>query len=343
MSITASKPVTPPLAISSIVYAHWAFKALRSAIDLDLFGAVHEGAKNAASVAARLNFDPEGVALMLEVLVGLGLLKITEQRYALTDLAEVYLIRSSPLYMGNYLCGLQDSSDKTWQALGDCVRAGKPVSQLNERESAENFFPEQTAAIFPLSYTTAQMVARNLNLDELPDGARVLDLAAGSAVWSIPVVEENQGVRVDALDFPRVLEVARQFTRKYGVYKYYRFLAGDWRDLVLDSETYDVVFLGHILHFEGWSASERLLKKVHGAMKPKGRVVIAEFMPNEKRTGPLPASLFALNVYAQTTKGCVFTIEELSELLRSTNFAEINRLELPFYDNESPIVVATRI
>jgi hypothetical protein len=47
-------------------------------------------------------------------------------------------------------------------------------------------------------------------------------------------------------------------------------------------------------------------------------------------------------MFLQTTEGCIFGVSELQRLLKSSGFDQVNRLELPFYKDESPVVVATR-
>jgi ubiquinone/menaquinone biosynthesis C-methylase UbiE len=338
----ATKPSTPPLAIWPIGHANWAYRSLKAAIKLELFEILKNGDSTSESIAANHHFDKRGVQLILEAMVSLSLVEKKGEKFGATETSNLYLAQSSPLYMGEYLCEMQEQMGKTWDSLADCVRSGRPVQEVNREEVAEKFFPRLAAAIFPMSYTTAQMIAEKLKFADLKAGSRVLDIAAGSGAWSIPIAQLNKGIKVDALDFPAVLEVAKQFTKQHGVAERFSFLSGSWQEVALTPASYDIVVLGHILHSEGLAATKELLKKVHAALKPGGRVIIAEFLENEDKCGPAFVKLFALNMYMQTSEGCVFTVGQLGELLKSAGFANVERLELPFYQKESPIVVANR-
>jgi len=341
MTVTKRKPAVPPMAITGMLHAFWAIGALRAAVELDVFGPLADGAKTAEQVAQQIGAHSRGVELLLDALVGLELVSRHEGRYRLTDASELYLVPSSPLFLGPYL-SLTEELHQKWSSLPAVTKTGKPTAEVNLQQSAEEFFPELASTLFATNYATAQMVADALALDELPVGARVLDVAAGSGVWSIALAEAHRGFKLDMLDFPAVLEVARKFSDKYGVADRCRYLAGNWREVPLDHESYDIVVLGHILHSEGLSASTELLAKCHKSMKKGGLLVIAEFMPNDDRTAPALPLLFALNMYLLTTAGCVFTPGELESMLQATGFEETYRLELPYYGKESPILVATR-
>jgi ubiquinone/menaquinone biosynthesis C-methylase UbiE len=226
--------------------------------------------------------------------------------------------------------------------MADCVRSGKPEQEVNKQETAEEFFPELAAAIFPMNYAIAQMVVEKLKLSELKLGARVLDIAAGSGVWSIPVAESNNNVTIDAVDFPAVLQVTRKFAMRHNVAPQFNYIAKDWRQITLEPNSYDVIIIGHLLHSEGKESSETLLGKVNPALKEGGWVVIGEFLTNEERTAPAVAVLFAINMYLQTTQGCVFTYLELKEMLENTAYKNVERLTLPMFGDQSPVVVAQR-
>jgi ubiquinone/menaquinone biosynthesis C-methylase UbiE len=341
MTVTKQKPAVPPVAITAILQSSWAVGALRAGIELDVFGAVKDGGTTADDVARMVGADQRGTKLLLDALTGLDLMVKKEGCYELTEVAALYLVPSSPLFMGPYVKRHAEMM-KVWEKLPECIKSGKPVEQVNTEAEAAEFFPALAAAIFPMGYATARAVAEKLEVAGLPEGTRVLDLAAGSGVWSIGMAEANAGLKVDALDFSPVLQVTREFTEHYGVAKQYSFLPGNWRDISLPEETYDIAILGHILHSEGVEASAGLLAKCYKAVKPGARLVVAEFIPNEERTAPAMPLLFALNMYLVTTAGCVFTLGELDRLLRGNGFVEAYRMELPYYGKESPVVVATR-
>jgi len=83
------------------------------------------------------------------------------------------------------------------------------------------------------------------------------------------------------------------------------------------------VILGHVCHSLGERATRRLLGKLHAALRPRGRLLIVEFLPDDARQGKdggLLALLFALNMLVNTDDGGTFTTRELRAWAREAGF-----------------------
>ena len=340
MATLEMKAICPPNQIFQILHGRWAAETLRAGVELDLFSKLADGASDAKQLASGVGADQHAMELLLNALVSLKFLVKTGDKFELNELSKVYLSKSSPLYMGGFLSDTHVA--EAWKQLPEVVRTGKPVTTVNTNEKAEEFFPKLAAGIFPLNYSTAHTVVTELNLDQLPAGACALDLACGSGVWSIPLAQRNKQVQVDALDFPSVLNVTREFAEREDVEKQYSYLSGSWRQCKLESDKYDVIYLGHILHSEGREESEALLKECFRALRSGGRLIIAEMIGNDEFTGPPSAQLFALNMLILTEKGCIFGESELKNILHSHGYKDARRLKLPFWGEESPVMVASK-
>ncbi|MBA3857296.1 MAG: hypothetical protein C0507_10350 [Cyanobacteria bacterium PR.3.49] len=336
MTLVKQKPIVPPTQINEIMYAMWPAQALKAATQHHLFEAIDKDAKEAGEVARELKLDVRGTQLLLDAMVSLGFVsksvdsanKVFKYQIAKTEVGEqarTYLIAKSPLYMGPWFAQ-GDELGKMWRNLPDCIKSGKAVMEVNKDLQAEEIFPKLAEAIFPNSYATARQVATLLKTDKIKTEWLVLDLAAGSAVWSIPFAEASPKVKVDALDFDAVLKVTKHFTNKFAVQDRYAFITGNWRDVQLKENTYDIVILGHILHSEGRDVSKALLKRCFDVMKPGGRLVVAEMISNDDRSGPVFPIMFALNMFLATTEGCVFTESELKDLVEEAGFKKPYRL-----------------
>lgn len=304
-----------------------------------------------------------------------GHVRSTEAVYELNMTSQAYLISESPLFIGMYL-KQHDELDKMWRGLRDTIRTGMPVMAVNEDDKAQEIFPHLAEAIVPLNYCIAADVVKYLkernhsakkrqspkkvaledhcendangensalsamNALNTKKALNILDLAAGSAVWSIPFAQDNRDNHVAALDFPAVLAVTRKITERFEVANQYTEVPGNWRDIKLSPGLYDVVILGHILHSEGLEMSKKLLAYCAAALKDGGTLVIAEFMPNQERTAPLYPLMFGLNMYLATANGCVFSFDEITSLCRAAGFSDVYRHQGVEYD--SPVVFATK-
>lgn len=340
MSIVQERKAVPPVAIVNILNGVWSAHVLKTALELDLFSAFKSDSVTAADMAREVSCPERGIVVLMDALVGLEILGKSQGRYYLTDAAKTYLVRSSALYMGDFVFWF-DEINRRWSTLTESVRAGKAV-YAEEGAKLEVFFPKLAASLYPMNCLTAEMVAEAMRVELLSPGAAVLDVGAGSGVWSIAMARRNDELQVDVVDFPSVLKVTTDFTTRMGVAGQFRQLSGDWREVSVKPNHYDVVILGHVLHGEGREGAESLINWCCKALKPGGRLVIAEFIPNEDRTGPAQPLLFQVNMFVGTENGCVFTESELKGMLRSQGFKASERLELPFWGKQSPVVIATK-
>lgn len=329
-----------PFKISQLLHGIWAVDVLRKSVELNIFDQLTKKDQSAAEIATAIKADPRALTMFLDALVSIGLLTKQTNTYFLTEESRVYLVSTSPLFIGKYVQMNKEMQAK-WDTLANVVRSGKPADQVNDEKRAAEFFPMLTETIFPINYILAQRVADELKIASLPSNAHILDVAAGAGTWSIPMALANKSLQVTALDFPAILKVTKDYTTKYGVADRYDHLAGNWREVSWKKGSYDVVILGHILHSEGKDLSEQLLQKCFEALKPGGALVIAEMIANDDRGGPPFPMLFGLNMLINTEKGCVFTEAELKEMLNQHGFAQAYRMPIP-ESPFSPIMIARK-
>jgi O-methyltransferase involved in polyketide biosynthesis len=145
-------------------------------------------------------------------------------------------------------------------------------------------------------------------------------------------------VRIHAVDWPQVLEVTRRIAGKHGVADRLTTAAGDFFEADFGTG-HRLATIGHILHSEGRDRSRRLLKKVFDALAPGGTVAIQEFVPDEDRSGPPSALIFAVNMLVNTEAGDTFTFKEMSGWLREAGFKNPRLLKVPAV---SPLVLADK-
>jgi SAM-dependent methyltransferase len=109
----------------------------------------------------------------------------------------------------------------------------------------------------------------------------------------------------------------------------------------LGANRFDIAILGNIVHSEG-ETSSRLIRRLHEALRPGGRLVIIDFVPREDRTGPAPAMLFALNVLIETEAGDVSTLSEYRSWLQEAGFGAVETIELGDENVSASAIVAEK-
>ena len=321
-----------------IIEALWAARGaqvLVAAVELDLFTHVAAGSHTAKEIARAAGASERGMARLLDALVGLGYLKKKSNKYGLEPVAEQYLVRGGETYLGDIVYETK-LVWPAWGQLGDVVKTGRPVG---DEKMAREFFPRLVKAIFPMSYGAAHAALAKLPAKTLKGTKSILDVAAGSAGWSLPFAQAIPEARVTALDFPEVIPIARQYAEQFGVADRYDYIEGNIRETSFGRKQYDLVILGHIIHSEGEKWGRKLVKKSYDALKDGGSLLIAEMIPNDTRTGPPLPLLFSLNMLLLTQEGDVFTMREFRGWLKEAGFKSVKTVEIPA---PSPLILATK-
>jgi len=157
---------------------------------------------------------------------------------------------------------------------------------------------------------------------------RVLDIAAGHGLFGIEIAKQNRQAHVTGLDWANVLKVAVANAEKVGVEDRYDLLPGSAFDVEFGGP-YDAVLLTNFLHHFDVPTNVRLLKKVRAALKPGGRAVTLEFVPNEDRVSPPMAAAFSMTMLATTASGDAYTFKELAGMYAEAGFTGVTAHPIP--------------
>ncbi len=312
---------------------------IESACRYKLFDYLEAGSKTAEELAAAAGLAVRGVRAIANALTGLDLLtKDTAGRYSLTAESAAFLVSSKPSYIGRMMSHTITQLLPRWMRLPETLKDGHPAGGVNQQDGGAEFFQEFVADLFPMSYPAAQALAAELKIADAKSQVSVLDLAAGSGVWSIALAQASSEVRATAVDWPMVLEVTRRMTERFGVSDRYTFVEGDLGLADFGNE-HQVATLGHILHSEGEARSKELLAKTFGALASGGTIAIQEFLVDNERAKASMGLIFAVNMLVATDQGDTFSFEEIAAWLKDVGFVDARTLESP---GPSPLILATK-
>ncbi len=320
----------------------WGFArswTLASAVELDVFTHIAAGRRTVKDIAQAVKASERGMEMLLNALVGLELLTKDENGcYNLIPDAENFLVSTKPGYLGP-MCMHVYELNEAWSHLAESVRTGEPYigSELQAKE--EEFFAKLVKALFNVNYPAAKYAASYIK-NKGKVVSNILDVAAGSAVWGIGFAEVFGAAKLTAIDFPKVCGVAAEYAKNFGVADRFECIAGDLRVVDFASQRYDVIILGNICHSEGRIYAEKLIKRSYTALKKGGFLLIAEFIPNDEKAGPVMPLLFALNMLVNTDEGDVFTIAEFRNWLAGCGFSDIEILDKA--PSQSPLILAAK-
>ena len=314
--------------------------ALKAAIDLGLFTAIGSQPATAADLALRCQCPERGIRILSDYLTILGFLTKDSGRYALTPSSAVFLDQNSPAYFGGaakFL--LAPGLTEAFSDLASTIRQGSlHTSEHGTTAPDHPAWVDFARAMGPMMAPAAQGAARLAPLDPARD-TRVLDISASHGAYGIAFAQANPRAHLVALDWESVLAIAEENATAAGISHRFSKITGDAFTVDLGSD-YDAVLVPNFLHHFNVTDCTRFLRRVHTALRPGGRVVIIEFVPNEDRITPPHSASFGIVMLGTTPEGDAYTFSEYQTMLADAGFKNAELHELPPTAESAVIAVA---
>ena len=304
-------------------------EALRSAIELDLFTLCAQGNQTAASLATATKTSPRGIRILADVLTIYGFLTKQGDVYELTPDSQVFLVRSSPAFLGGVVeFLLTPQIRECFHYLTAAVRRGGTAVSEEGTVSYDNpVWVAFARAMGPMMQLPAQLMT-GLIAGDSEQPLRILDVAAGHGLFGISFAQKFPKSHVTALDWANVLAVATENAQQAGVADRYNLLPGsafevDW------GGPYDIVLLTNFLHHFDLPTCQQIAATAHQSLAPGGRCVTLEFVPDADRIHPPATATFALTMLATTARGDAYTFAEYDQVFQQAGFARNEFHPLP--------------
>jgi len=336
---TRRKKQVTPERLMELSFAYAPPLIISAGVSNKVFDCLEDGAKTTKQLAEETGASARALGILMNALVGLGLLKKDRQgRYSLTPESTAFLLSKKPGTHAGFFGTIAPQIISRWLRLSDIVREGRPAVAVNQETEGTEFFSQLVENIIPMSYPPAQKLGDHLKLAKAKNEIYVLDLGAGSGIWGIALAQKSQRVRVTAVDWAGMIPTTKRITQKFGVGDRFNYVEGDMLEANFGAR-YDIATLGHILHSEGEDRSRQLLRKIFRALKSGGTIAIAEWLVNDDRTKPLPSLMFAVQMLVNTEKGDTFSFNEIKNWLEEAGFKKVRKLDAP---GPSPLILATK-
>lgn len=279
----------------------------RVAREFGIFDVIGSEQMAAEVVAEKCGLREKPVKLMLEALCAINTIRCQEGKYSLMPVMQ-FLSK-------NY----KNLSDEYWDYLPQLLKDGIPIAKMDSVEQSEEQYKKQVTALAWMMKPAAEAAAMMLGIGKSRRGVNILDVGAGSAVWSLTFAQRDPDTKVTALDWPAVLKIAVASAEDMGIKERFHILPGNYHEVKLADEIFDMAIVGNVTHIETPEGNQALFQKLYRALKPGGEIVIFDVMPGQEE-GNLARTLYALGLALRTEKGQVYSREELEHFLQQTGF-----------------------
>jgi acetylserotonin N-methyltransferase len=294
--------------------------AMLAADEIALFDALSDGPLALGELANRCRVNARALGILACLLCALGLLVRRDKRYGLTPTSRAYLVRTSDFYWGSLLTSYRKSAPATGQILAALAPDARPVGLAHTQGWEAGSVPLDRAreiAAFMHAHSSAPAigVARHPLFGEVN---RLLDVGAGSGVFTIAIAQRWPHLRGSLLDLESMCVAAQSYIEEGAV--------GDRVDTVpLDffrqswPTGYDALFFSNVFHDWSDETCLELARKAYEVLPSGGRILLHEALINDNLDGPVTTAAFSLTML-YGTQGRQFSLPEFSEMLGKAGF-----------------------
>lgn len=296
-----------------------------ASIKLGLFEALAEKPSGVSELAAAKGYDLRATRVLVQALAELGHLREEDGRYHVSEsMKAVAVDPGSPSYAPNSIMHSWNLMER-WLTVPEVARTGRQVERPYTKDRRRVFIK----SMHDLSRSAAPEIV-GWCLKRKPDIKSVLDLGGGPGTYAR--LFADRGIPVTLVDVPPVVEMMAPELAPWPEIK----LVGADFNASLPESSFDLVFMGNILHIYGPDENRDLLKRAWGALEPGGLLAIVDII----RGRSLRAALFAVTMLVNTDSGGTWTEEEYRSWLEETGFADIAVTDLT--DRDSQLILADR-
>lgn len=330
--------------VAGFVYS----QVLAACVELDLFEALARGPASVASLARRVSLPVDALGRLLDAAAALDLV---ESRRGVDGERVVGLGPLGAAMVGNAgIAAMVRHHRLLYADLADPVallrsddRAGGRLAGLWPYATAAS--PAAVGAERVAAYTALMAASQPLVAEQVLDAVdfgrhrRLLDVGGGDGTFARAVLARAPTLEAVVFDLPAVAEAARSRSAGTAADGRIGFAGGDFCVDPLPRGA-DVATLVRVLHDHDDDRVARLLRAVHDALEPGGRVVVAEPMADTRGARAMGDAYFGMYLLAMGS-GKPRTADRLAELLRDAGFLAVREAPtaLPL---QARVLTATR-
>lgn len=329
-----------PLALMEAVMGGYLSQAVHAAARLGVADHLERGPRTPEELARAVGADPQALARLLSYLASRGIFRATRDgRFMLGRLGRGLRKDADGGMHGFALMHGMHPNWAAWGKLYDGVKSGevpftlahgKPFFDFSRHDAA--FLKAFDEAMVEFSRATAPLFAA---VCVFPGYGTVVDVGGGRGALLSTILKRTPGLKGILFDLPEVVAGSGPVLTELGVADRVEAVGGSFFEAV--PAGHDHYVLRHVLH--DWNDEDcvKILQTVARAIKPAGRLVVAEVLIGEDEAYPIAKAL-DMSMLVLTRGGKERTESEYRELLSKGGF----RVELVTKAADFLVVIEAR-
>jgi ubiquinone/menaquinone biosynthesis C-methylase UbiE len=264
-----------------------------------LLQALLNGYATPSIYAEELGLDPTATERVLEVLTSLGITDCIQGRYG----ASAALKDLDALGPGGV-----DACGAMWSQVPAFLLRGERYAHMDGPPDAREAAYSGVVSKLALAFAHG---ARQLATKIPGHPAHILDVGAGSGIWSLAMAERHAETCVTALDFPTVLQAFRIQAEHMGLADRIGLLPGDFHAVAIPEDRFDRIVLANVLHLEPPEQAAALIGRVATTLIRGGDLVTVDMLGEGTPVGERAQAIYALHLALRTREGKVHPLSDL--------------------------------
>lgn len=257
-------------------------------------------------LATKNQFKLVPTKVLLETLVTMGLLEKEGDNFSISKVMS--------LLKGNY----KNLSDEYWAHLPTLLKTGAPFKKMDAVENSESEYQVQVKSLEWMMTPCAELMVTKLKENE--KALNVLDVGAGSGVWSFHFLYANSKATCTLADWPAVLKVAKDTATKKNILNRVSFIEGNFHQTDFGSARFDYAVLGNVTHIQTPDENKAIFKKIFDVLLPGGKLIVLDAY-GKVPEGALARALYQMGLTIRTVQGRVYGPSELEPWLKEVGFS----------------------
>lgn len=255
--------------IDDIMDGYKNYQILSVALEVDIFEKIADnGPSSPRDIAKAALVNGVFIKSILMALKDMGLLRSNKGRYFLTEPAETFLLKESPLYQGDLILSAGSYKSEWNNLIAVLLHQKVPVEDSQELDE----YQIRSIAQQSIRGEVQKVIKEIISYPGFSEAEYLLDAGGSPGLYSIALCQENSRLLAHILEQDQVLPLTSSFIRRYGMENRIT-MEGSGNEDLENGRKYDIVLISNFLYKYPQEIGD-ILENVSHILNPDGILVL---------------------------------------------------------------------